>query len=133
MIKKQEEMLKQKDEMIKKHEEMLKQKDEIIKEKNNIINNLREIIKKNNYDDENENKEDSMENKEDENQNNNIIKGYDEIFSDFNIANHLPKKKLRAQTAIYFNTILQLQDGRLASCCDFGLINIYNKQDLFQK
>ena len=128
MIKKHEEMLKQKDEMIKKHEEMLKQKDEIIKEKNNIINNLREIIKKNNYDDENENKEDSMENKEDENQNNNIIKDYDEIFCDFNIAYHLPKNKIRTSSGILFNTILQLQDGRLASGSNLGLINIYNKR-----
>ena len=121
-------IIKQKDEIIKKQEEMLKQKDEIIKEKNNIINNLREIIKKNNYDDENKNKENNMETKLDENQNNNIFKDYDEIFSDFNIANHLPKNKIRAPTGIHLTSILQLQDGRLASCSNFGLINIYNKR-----
>ena len=123
IIKKQEDMLKQKDEMIKRQEELY---DEMIKEKNNIINELREIIKKNNYD--NENKEICMETKEEENQNNNIIKDYDEIFCDFNIAYHLPKNKIRTSAGILFNTILQLQDGRLASGINLGLINIYNKR-----
>ena len=124
-----QQIIKQKDDIIKKQDEIIKQKDEIIKEKINIIKSLEEIIKKNNYvDDTKIEKTNSKEKKEDKTQTGKDNKDYNEIFKDFNIINHTPKNKLTNHGEKGINTILQLQDGRLASGGDDGSIIIYNKQ-----
>ena len=118
-------IIKQKDEIIKKQDDIIRQKDEIIIEKNNIIRSLEEIIKKNIYiDNTKEEKTNNKEKKEDTKQN----IDYNEIFKDFNIINHKSKNKLRSHGNNPIYTILQLQDGRLASGGNDGSIIIYNKQ-----
>ena len=129
IIKQKDDIIKQKDEVIKKQDDIIKQKDEIIKEKNNIIKSLEEIIKKNNYVDENQKeKEDKIETKQGEKQISKKTQNYNEIFKDFNIINHTPQNKLTAHGDKPIYTLLQLQDGRLASGGDDGSIIIYNKQ-----
>ena len=124
-----QQIIKQKDDIIKKQDENIKQKDEIIKEKNDIIKDLREIIKKHNYvDDTKVEKTNSKEKKEDKTQTGKDNKDYNEIFKDFNIINQTPKNKLTNHGEKYIYTILQLQDGRLASGGKDGSIIIYNKQ-----
>ncbi len=124
-----QQIIKQKDDIIKKQDEIIKQKDEIIKEKNNIIKSLEEIIKKNNYvDDTKIEKTNSKEKKEDKTQTGKDNKDYNEIFKDFNIINQTHKNKLTNHGEKGINTILQLQDGRLASGGEDGSIIIYNKQ-----
>ena len=124
-----QQIIKEKNEIIKKQDEIIKQKDEIIKEKNDIIKDLREIIKKNNYvDDTKIEKTNSKEKKEDKTQTGKDNKDYNEIFKDFNIINHTPKYKLTNHGGKEIYTILQLQDGRLASGGNDGSIIIYNKQ-----
>ena len=126
IIKGQDNIFDQKEDMIKKQNEMIKiyvetliQKDEIIKQKDNVIKNLEEIVKKKNY---------IEEKKEDENQYFKKNMDYNLSFKDFNIINHASKNKLsnHGEKAIY--TILQLQDGRLASGGNDGSVIIYNKQ-----
>ena len=124
-----QQIIKQKDDIIKKQDEIIKQKDEIIKEKINIIKSLEEIIKKNNYvDDTKIEKANSKEKKEDKTQTGKDNKDYNEIFKDFNIINHTHKINLTNHGEKGINTILQLQDGRLASGGEDGSIIIYNKQ-----
>ena len=124
-----QQIIKQKDDIIKKQDEIIKQKDEIIKEKNNIIKSLEEIIKKNSYaDDTKVEKTNNIEKKEDKAQTSKNNKDYNEIFKDFNIINHTPKYKLTNHGEKDIYTILQLQDGRLASGGEDGSIIIYNKQ-----
>ena len=124
-----QQIIKEKNEIIKKQDEIIKQKDEIIKEKNDIIKDLREIIKKNNYvDDTKIEKTNSKEKKEDKTQTGKDNKDYNEIFKDFNIINHTHKINLTNLGEKGINTILQLQDGRLASGGEDGSIIIYNKQ-----
>ena len=69
-----------------------------------------------------------VENKKTKNDEKQIELNYNEIFKDFNIINLTPKYKLsnHGENPIY--TILQLQDGRLASGGEDGAINIYNKE-----
>ena len=43
-------------------------------------------------------------------------KDYNEIFKDFNIIYHTPKNILTNHGENWITSILQLQDGRLASC-----------------
>ena len=112
-----EDMIIKQNEMIKMYVETLKQKDEIIKQKDNVIKILEEIVKKKNY----------IEDKiEDENQYFKKNMDYNLSFKDFNIINHVSKNKLsnHGEKAIY--TILQLQDGRLASGGNDGSVIIYN-------
>ena len=124
-----QQIIKEKNDIIKQKDEIIKQKDEIIKEKNDIIKDLREIIKKNNYvDDTKIEKTNSKEKKEDKTQTGKDNKDYNEIFKDFNIINHTHKINLTNLGEKGINTILQLQDGRLASGGDDGSIIIYNKQ-----
>ena len=53
---------------------------------------------------------------------------YNKIFENFNIVNQTPKYKLTNHGNNYIYTIIQLQDGRLASGgCD-GSIIIYNQK-----
>ena len=127
-----QQVIKQKDEIIKKLEEIIKQKDEIIKQKDNIIKSLEDIINKNNGEKQNiEKKENIDEKKENEKPiNKDKTKHIDnnKLFQDFNIVNRTPKNKLayHGNNSIY--TIIQLQDGRLASGgCD-GSIIIYNQK-----
>ena len=129
IIKQKDDIIKQKDEIIKRQDDIIKQKDEIIKEKNNIIKSLEEIIKKNNYVEENKKeKEDKIETKQGEKQISKKTQNYNEIFKDFNIINHTPQNKLTNHGDNPIYTLLQLQDGRLASGGDDGSIIIYNKQ-----
>ena len=117
-----QQVIKQKDDIINNLKEIIKQKDEIIKEKNNIIKSLENINNKNKDQKDSielEEKKEITEGKEEEvNQNN-------KIFQDFNIANKTPKYKLTNHGNNCINTILQLQDGRLASGGNDGSIIIY--------
>ena len=72
----------------------------------NIINKNKELV-------ENINKNESINN---------------ENFKDFNISNHKLKNKLANHGNNYIGTIIQLQDGRLASGGGDGSIIIYNKK-----
>ena len=112
--------------IIKQKDEIIREKDKIIKEKNEIIEiiaDLKEIISKITGKNVNDIKtKDNNENKENENLN--------EIFKDFNIVNLTPKDILTDHGNQSINTILQLQDGRLASGGGDGNINIYNKETL---
>ena len=127
-----QQLLKEKNDIINNLKEIIKQKDEIIKQKDNIIKSLENIINKNKGEEENiEKKENIDEKKENEKQTNKDNKKHNDnnkIFQDFNIVNHTPKNKLtyHGNNSIY--TIIQLQDGRLASGgCD-GSIIIYNQK-----
>ena len=128
-----QQVIKQKDDIIKKLEEIIKQKDEIIKQKDNIIKSLENIINKNKGEQEIiEKKENIDEKKENEKQTTTKDKtkniDYNKIFQDFNIVNHTPKNKLTNHGNNNIYTIIQLQDGRLASGgCD-GSIIIYNQK-----
>jgi len=142
VIKQKDEIIKQKDETIKIKDETIKQKDEIIKQKDETIKSLEEIIKqkdliiknfesllgKNKCEKEvivkNEtNREEKQTNKD---KDKNI--DYNKIFENFNIVNQTPKYKLTNHGNNYIYTIIQLQDGRLASGgCD-GSIIIYNQK-----
>ena len=116
-------IIKQKDEIIR---EIIREKDKIIKEKNEIITELKEIISKITGKNVNDilNKENN-ENEENENPN--------EIFKDFNIVNLTPKNILTDHGDKSVSTIIQLQDGRLASGGGDGNIIIYNKETLKQE
>ena len=128
IVRKKDEMLKKQDEIIKQKDEIIKQKDEIVKQKDLIIKSLEDIIKKNNiekgiieqYQTNNGEKEKQL------NKENN--KNLNKIFKDYNIATHTPKNKLtnHGNSSIY--TIIQLQDGRLASGNSDGSIVIYNQK-----
>ena len=119
VIKQKDDVIKQNDDMIKLNIETIKQKDEIISQKDNIIQLLEDIIQKKNYIEEKE--EFEKQNKE---------KGINDnkISKDFNIVNHEYKNKLSCHGNKTINTILQLQDGRLASGGNDGSVIIYNKQ-----
>ena len=108
--------------IIKEKNEIIREKDKIIKEKNDTILDLKKIIAKltGNTDD-----IDTKEKNENENENK---LDYNEIFKDFNIVNLTPKNKLTNHGEKAVSTILQLQDGRLASGGDDGNIIIYNKE-----
>ena len=112
-----EEILKEKNNIIKKLEEIINQKDNIINDLK-IINNTnkdkKEIIEK----------KDCISQKN-EKYNNKTIDN-NKIFKDFNIVNHNPKKKLTSHENKAIFTIIQLQDGRLASGGDDGSVIIYN-------
>jgi len=112
-------IIKQKDDIIKEKDEIIKEKNKIIKEKDDIISDLKERISRltgiKNIDDNN-------------NDNTNKENDYNQIFKDFNIVNLTPKHKLTNHGNKGIYTILQLQDGRLASGGDDGVINIYNKE-----
>ena len=112
--------------IIKQKDEIIREKDKIIKEKNEIIRELKEIILKITGKNVNDilNKENN-ENEENENPN--------EIFKDFNIVNLTPKNILTDHGEQSVNTIIQLQDGRLASGGGDGNIIIYNKETLKQE
>ena len=119
MINQKDDEINQKGNMIKLNIETIKQKDEIINQKDNIIQLLEDIIKNKNY---------IEEKKEVEKQNKDESINDNKISKDFNIVNHENKNKLscHGNKAIY--TILQLQDGRLASGGNDGSVIIYNKQ-----
>ncbi len=112
--------------IIKQKDEIIREKDKIIKEKNEIISELKEIISKITGKNVNDilNKENN-ENEENENPN--------EIFKDFNIVNLTPKNILTDHGDTSVITIIQLQDGRLASGGGDGNIIIYNKETLKQE
>ena len=123
-----QQIIKEKNYTIKQLQEIIKQKDEIIKEKNDIINDLKEIIYKNKSSNKIiEKKENNDGKKENENFKENI--DYNEIFQDFNIINRTPRNKLtyHGNNSIY--TIIQLQDGRLASGGNDGSIIIYDQNN----
>ena len=124
-----QQVIKQKDDIINNLKEIIKQKDEIIKEKNNIIKSQENINNKNKDQKDSielEEKKEITEGKEEEvNQNNNKKIDYNKIFQDFNIANKTPKYRLTNHGNNCINTILQLQDGRLASGGNDGSIIIY--------
>ena len=105
-------IIKQKDETIKKYEEIIKQKD-------NIIKNLEEIIK-------NKGEKKIGEKKDDKELTNKDNMDYNKIFEDFNILKQTPKFKLTKHGNNSINTIIKLQDGRLASGGNDGLIVIYD-------
>ena len=123
VIKQKDDIIKQKDEVIKKLEEIIKQKDNIIKSLENIINKNKD--QKDSIELE-EKKEITEGKKEEANQNNNKNIDYNKIFQDFNIVNKTPKYKLTNHGNKVISTILQLQDGRLASGGNDGSIIIYN-------
>ena len=108
--------------IIKEKNEIIREKDKIIKEKNDTILDLKKIIAKltGNTDD-----IDTKEKNENENENK---LDYNEIFKDFNIVNLTPKNKLTNHGEKAVSTILQLQDGRLASGGEDENIIIYNKE-----
>lgn len=109
--------------IIKQKDEIIRGKDKIIQEKNEIITDLKEIISKITGKNVNDIKtKENNENKDNENPN--------EIFKDFNIVNLTPKKIIADHNDNPVITILQLQDGRLASAGDDGNIIIYNKETL---
>ena len=121
-------VIKQKDEIIKQKDNIIKSLEEIIKQKDLIIKNFESLLGKNKCEKEvivkNEtNREEKQTNKD---KDKNI--DYNKIFENFNIVNQTPKNKLtnHGNNSIY--TIIQLQDGRLASGgCD-GSIIIYNQK-----
>ena len=130
IIKKQDEIIKQKDSMLKKQDDIIKQKDEIIKQKDLIIKSMESIIKNNNSEKgtkEKNGEKDREKEKQANNGNNNNI-DYNKIFQNFNIVNHTPKNILSNHGKKNINTIIQLQDGRLASGGNDGSIIIYNSK-----
>ena len=105
--------------------EMIKQKDLVIKNLEDIIkktNDEKEIREKNETNDKEHGKE-KQPNKE-----NNKNLEYNKIFQDFNIVNHTPRHKLTNHGNKEIYTIIQLQDGRLASGGYDGSIIIYNQK-----
>ena len=117
-----QQVIKQKDDIINNLKEIIKQKDNIIKSLENIINKSKD--QKDSV--ELEEKKEITEGKEEEvNQNNNKKIDHNKIFQDFNIVNKTPKYKLTNHGNNDINTILQLQDGRLASGGYDGSIIIY--------
>ena len=106
--------------IIKQKDEIIREKDKIINEKNEIIIELKEMISK--ITGKNANDIKTEQNNENEDPN--------EIFKDFNIVNLTPKNILTDHGDKSINTILQLQDGRLASGGEDGNIIIYNKETL---
>ena len=108
--------------IIKQKDDIIKEKDEIIKEKNSIISDLKERISRLTG---TKNIDGNTNEEQNENNNNN---DYNQIFKDFNIVNLTPKYKLADHGNKEIYTILQLQDGRLASGGNDGVINIYNKE-----
>ena len=115
--------------IIKQKDEIIREKDKIIKEKNEIIEiiaDLKEIISKITGKNINDiKKKENNENEENDDPN--------ETFKDFNIVNLTPKDILTDHGDQSINTILQLQDGRLASGGGDGNIIIYNKETLKQE
>ena len=110
IIKQKDEDIKQKDEFIKIQDEYIRNQDELIKGKDCTIKEKDQTIKEQ-Y---------------------NTIKSLEEIkkntyYAYFNI-NHTPKNELRHHGNETIYSILQLQDGRLASGGNDGSIIIYNKQ-----
>ena len=116
-----DQIIKQKDELIKKYEEIIKQKD-------NVIKNLEEIIKNKGYKNSLIGKENMDEKKESEEQKNKDNIDYNKIFENFKIVNQTPKYKLTNHGNGSIYSIIKLQDGRLASGGNDGLINIYNQK-----
>jgi len=108
--------------IIKQKDDIIKEKDEIIKEKNSIISDLKERISRLTG-----TKKIDGDTNEEQNENNKD-NDYNQIFKDFNIVNLTPKHKLSDHGNKEIYTILQLQDGRLASGGNDGVINIYNKE-----
>ena len=112
--------------IIKQKDEIIREKDKIIKEKNEIIEiiaDLKEIISKITGKNINDiKKKENNENEENDNPN--------EIFKDFNNVNLTPKNIITDHGDKSVNTILQLQDGRLASGGGDGNIIIYNEETL---
>ena len=112
--------------IIKQKDEIIREKDKIIKEKNEIIEiiaDLKEIISKITGKNINDiKKKENNENEENDDPN--------ETFKDFNIVNLTPKDILTDHGDQSINTILQLQDGRLASGGGDGNIIIYNEETL---
>ena len=112
--------------IIKQKDEIIREKDKIIKEKNEIIEiiaDLKEIISKITGKNINDiKKKENNENEENDDPN--------ETFKDFNIVNLTPKDILTDHGDKSINTILQLQDGRLASGGGDGNIIIYNEETL---
>ena len=123
-------VIKQKDEIIKQKDNIIKSLEEIIKQKDLIIKNFESLLGKNKCEKEviEKNETNSEEKQKPTNKDKDKNIDYNKIFENFNIVNQTPKNKLtnHGNNAIY--TIIQLQDGRLASGgCD-GSIIIYNQK-----
>ena len=130
VIKQKDEIIKQKDEIIKQKDNIIKSLEEIIKQKDLIIKNFESLLGKNKCEKEviEKNETNSEEKQKPTNKDKDKNIDYNKIFENFNIVNQTPKNKLtnHGNNSIY--TIIQLQDGRLASGgCD-GSIIIYNQK-----
>ena len=127
-----QQVIKQKDEIINNLKEIIKQKYEIIKQKDNIIKSLEDITNKNNGEkqnmEKNENIDEKKENEKTINKDKTKHIDNNKIFQDFNIVNRTPKNKLTYHGNNCVCTIIQLQDGRLASGGYVGSIIIYNQK-----
>ena len=110
-------IIKEKNDIIKELKEIIKQKDKIIRSLENIINPNKGIKEK----------EEDTEGIKDKNLD------YNKIFHGFNIINKTPKHKLTKYENSSFYTIIQLQDGRLASGGNDGSIVIYNQKTFEQE
>ena len=121
-------VIKQKDEIIKQKDNIIKSLEEIIKQKDLIIKNFESLLGKNKCEKEviEKNETNSEEKQKPTNKDKDKNIDYNKIFENFNIVNQTPKYKLTNHGNNYIYTIIQLQDGRLASGgCD-GSIIIYN-------
>ena len=123
-------VIKQKDEIIKQKDNIIKSLEEIIKQKDLIIKNFESLLGKNKCEKEviekNETNNEEKQKPTNKDKDKNI--DYNKIFENFNIVNQTPKYKLTNHGNNYIYTIIQLQDGRLASGgCD-GSIIIYNQK-----
>jgi WD40 repeat protein len=123
-------VIKQKDEIIKQKDNIIKSLEEIIKQKDLIIKNFESLLGKNRCEKEviEKNETNSEEKQKPTNKDKDKNIDYNKIFENFNIVNQTPKYKLTNHGNNYIFTIIQLQDGRLASGgCD-GSIIIYNQK-----
>ena len=130
VIKQKDEIIKQKDETIKQKDNTIKSLEEIIKQKDLIIKNFESLLGKNKCEKEviENNETNSEEKQKPTNKDKDKNIDYNKIFENFNIVNQTPKYKLTNHGNNYIYTIIQLQDGRLASGgCD-GSIIIYNQK-----
>jgi WD40 repeat protein len=123
-------VIKQKDEIIKQKDNIIKSLEEIIKQKDLIIKNFESLLGKNKSEKEviEKNETNSEEKQKPTNKDKDKNIDYNKIFENFNIVNQTPKYKLtnHGNNSIY--TIIQLQDGRLASGGYDGSIIIYNQK-----
>ena len=120
-----QQIIKQKDDIINNLKEIIRQKDETIKQKDNVIKSLENIINKN------ENMDEYKESEKQTDKGDTKDSYYSKIFKDFNIVYRTPSNKITSHGNKSIYTIIQLQDGRLASGGNDGLIIIY-KQKTFE-